>query len=148
MPSDAFQPRTIENYDLHVQSVKENSALVHCCGVKKGCPITEKLSYFHFVRGYPPDVLHDLLEGVIPLELALCFNVFIHKKFFTLTKLNKSITQFPYRWTDKTDHPQPSFGGNAHENWTLLRLLSFIFGPKIPLNDPAWQVLMNVLYSY
>lgn len=34
-------------------------------------------------------------------------------------------------------------GGNAHENWTLLRLQSFIIGVKIPFNDPVWQVIMN-----
>ena len=149
--SGAFPSRTKENYDLHVTSVKRNPALVHCCGVKKGCPITEKLSHFHFVTGYPPDLLHDLFEGIIPLELALCLKVFIHKKYFTLTELNKSITQFPYKFTDNTDHPQPipanlasrkSIGGNASENWTLLRLLSFIIGATIPLNDPAWHVLM------
>ena len=149
--SGAFPPRTKENYDLHVQSVKRNPALVHCCGVKKGCPITKKLSYFHFVTGYPPDLLHDLFEGIIPLELALCLNVFIRKKYHTLTELNKSITQFPYKFADKTDCPQPipanfasrkSIGGNASENWTLLRLLSFIIGATIPQNDPAWHILM------
>ena len=149
--SGAFPPRTKENYDLHVQSVKRNPALVHCCGVKKGCPITEKLSYFHFVTGYPPDLPHDLFEGIISLELALCLNMFIHKKYFTLTELNKSITQFPYKFTDKTDCPEPipanfasrkSIGGNASENWALLRLLSFIIGATIPQNDPAWHILM------
>ena len=60
--SGAFPLRTKENYDLHVQSVKINPALVHCCGVKKSCPITEKLSHFHFVTGYPPDLLHYLLK--------------------------------------------------------------------------------------
>lgn len=121
--------------------------------MKKCCPITENLSYFHFVTGYPPDILHDLFEGIIPLELTLCLNLFIHKQYFTLTELNRAITNFPYRWTDKTNQPQPipkdfalrkRICGNAHENWTLLRLLSFIIGTKIPLNDPAWQVLMNL----
>lgn len=106
--SGAFPPRTKENYDLHAQSVKRNPALAHCCGVKKGCPITEKLSYFHFVTGYPPDLLHDLFEGIIPLELALCLNVFTHKQYFTLTELNKSISQFLSKCTDKTDHPNLS----------------------------------------
>lgn len=151
--SGAFPSRTKENYELHVQTVKRDPALLHCYGVKKCCPITENLSFFHFVTGYPPDVLHDLFEGIIPLELALCFNLFIHNQYFTLTELNKAIINFPYRWTDKTDQPQPiptdfvsrkRICGNAYENWTLLRLLSFIIGTKIPLNDPAWQVLMNL----
>lgn len=151
--SGFFPPRTKENYTLHVQSVKENPDLVHCYGVKKVCSFTEKLKHFHFVTGYPPDVLHDLLEGIIPLELAICFNVFVKKQYFTLLQLNDLITEFPYNWTDKTDRPQPiplnlssrrSIGGNAHENWTLLRLLPFIIGAKVPFSDPAWQVLMTL----
>lgn len=151
--SGAFPPRTKENYDLHVQTIKENSSSVHFCGVKKGCPLTGKLKYFHFVTGYPPDLLHDLFEGIIPLELALCLHVFIRKRYFSLTELNNFITEFPYKWTDKTDRPQiiplnfstrKSIGGNAHENWTLLRLLPFIIGEKIPKNDEAWQVLMTL----
>lgn len=35
-------------------------------------------------------------------------------------------------------------GGNAHENWALIRLLPFIIGHKIPLNDPAWLLLMSL----
>lgn len=91
--SVGFPPRTKENYALHLQSVKENPALVHCCGVKKACTLTENLKHFHFVTGYPPDVLHDLFEGIIPLELALCLNEFIKKQYFTLLQLNESITQ-------------------------------------------------------
>ena len=113
------------------------------CGLWKG--------YFRWNRANCRFSRYDLFELLIPLELALCLNVFVHKKYFTLTKLNKSITQFPYKFTDKTDHPQPipanlasrkNIGGNASENRTLLRLLSFIIGAPIPLNDPAWHVLM------
>ena len=105
------------------------------------------------MTGYPPDVLHGLLEGLIPLELALCFKLFVKKKYFTLSQLNSLIKEFPYNWTDKTDRPQPvplnlssrrSIGGNAHENWTLLRLLPFIIGAKVPLDEPAWQVLLTL----
>lgn len=50
-----------------------------------------------------------------------------------------------------TDSPQPvpatfssrkKIGGNAHENWA--RLLPFIIGNRIPLNDPAWLLLMSL----
>lgn len=77
--------------------------------------------------------------------------MFIRKKYLSLTELNKSITHFPYKFTDKTDCPHPiptnfasrkSIGGNAKENWTLLRLLSFIIGATIPQNDPTWHILM------
>ncbi len=149
--SGAFHIRTKEDYSVHVKALQANPALHHCFGVKRPCPLTEKLSHFHMVEGYPPDILHDLFEGIIPMELALCFRDFIAKKYITLDELNNKIKSFPYKWGDKTDSPQSipiafstrkSIGGNAHENWTLIRLLPLMIGHKIPLNDPAWNVIM------
>lgn len=57
------------------------------------------------------------------------------------------------KWADKTNCPQPMpatfssrerIGGNAHENWALIRLLPLIIGHRIPLNDPAWLLLMSL----
>lgn len=110
-------------------TIKENPALTHCFGVKKACPLTENLSYFHCVPGYPPDILHDIFEGIVPLELGLCFSVFISKKYFTFSEFNNAISQFTYKWADKINSPQPvpatfssrkKMGGNVHENWALI----------------------------
>ena len=35
-----------------------------------------------------------------------------------------------------------TIGGNAHENWSLLRFLPFLIGSLVPENEPAWLVLM------
>lgn len=35
-------------------------------------------------------------------------------------------------------------GGNAHENWALLRLLPFPIGHCVPEGEPAWLVLMDL----
>lgn len=53
-----------------VQRVKENEAVV-VDGVKADC-VLNKLTYFHCITGFPPDLLHDLLEGIVPVELGLC----------------------------------------------------------------------------
>lgn len=37
-----------------------------------------------------------------------------------------------------------SKGGNAHENWALIRLLPLIVGSLIPECDTAWQVLLTL----
>lgn len=149
--SGAFPPRTKEAYVTHVQTIKENPTLTHCFGVKKVCPLMDKLKHFHFTTGYPPDIAHDLFEGVIPVELALCLSVLIKKKYFTLSELNDSVAHFPYKWTDKTNSPHSvhhnfaicrSVGGNMHENWALIRLLPFFIGSKI--HEPAWQILMTL----
>lgn len=65
-----------------------------CCGVKNDCPLSENLSYFKVTAGFPPDVAYDYLEGVVPIELAGCFEIFIKKKYFTFDQLNKLIQKF------------------------------------------------------
>lgn len=53
--------------------------------------VLNKLTYFHTVTGFPPDVLHDLLEGLVPVELSLCLGKLISAKYFTLEQLNIAI---------------------------------------------------------
>lgn len=101
----SFQARTKQEYSLHLQAALESPTLTHCFGVKRQCALTDKLKYFHVLSGYPPDLLHDLFEGIVPLELALCLNVLIKKKYFKFIRLNDLIRQFPYKWTDKADSP-------------------------------------------
>ena len=80
--SGSFDPRTEDIHEAQIKSAKENAAF--CFGVKRGCVFTEKLSYFHVTRGYPPDIVHDLFEGIVPVEIALCVSIFISKKYLSL----------------------------------------------------------------
>lgn len=82
----SFQARTKQEHSLNVQAALESPTLSHCFGVKRQCALTSKLKYFHVLSRYPPDLLHDLFEGIVPLELALCFSVLIKKKYFTSTQ--------------------------------------------------------------
>lgn len=68
--SGAFSLRTREDHAGHVKAALGNNA--PCFGVKQDCVITNKLSHFHVVSGYPPDIAHDTFEGIVPFELACC----------------------------------------------------------------------------
>lgn len=76
--SGAFLLRTRDIHANHALSAQESETI--CCGVKKQCVLTEHLSHFHVNTGYPPDILHDLFEGVVPVELARCISLLISKK--------------------------------------------------------------------
>lgn len=43
---------------------------------------------FQKISGYPPDVLHDILKGIVPVELALSIDVLIKKRYISLIELN------------------------------------------------------------
>nr|XP_023651449.1 uncharacterized protein LOC111835405 isoform X2 [Paramormyrops kingsleyae] len=147
-----FSVRTRACHDLHVQNVVQGENASHL-GVKGSCVLRNTLQHFHPITGFPPDVLHDLFEGIVPVELALCISEMIHLKYFTLEFLNTKIRTFPYQHSDRLDKPQPipknfaaklSIGGNGHENSTLLRLLPLMVGSKVPEGDEAWALLMDL----
>lgn len=146
-----FALRTEELHHAHVASAREKG--VACYGVKNTCVLAESLSFFKVTAGFPPDVAHDLFEGIVPIELAECFRLLIAKKYFTFDSLNEMIQTFPYKWGDKTNRPhllprtfqsKKSVGGNAHENWCLLRLIPLIVGKLIPEDEPAWQLILDL----
>lgn len=92
-----FEARTREGYQLQVTTAQKEG--VSCFGVKKkACVLTDRLSQFDVTRGYPPDIVHDLFEGIVPVELARCITVLLSKKLFTLDHLNSLIHAFPYKW--------------------------------------------------
>nr|XP_054604470.1 uncharacterized protein LOC129165387 isoform X1 [Nothobranchius furzeri] len=104
-------------------------------------------------EGFPPDLLHDLFEGVVPVEIAHCLKGLISSKYFTLEDLNRAILHFPYQHSDKVDRPHPiptnfasrgTIGGNAHENHALLIMLPLLIGSKVPERDTFWEVLMEL----
>lgn len=108
------------------------------------CVLTDHLSHFHVSTGYPPDIVHDLFEGDVPVELARCIR---------FPKNNKLILTFPYKRGDKTNCPHlilrlfktsNTIGGNAHGNWALLRFLPLLIGHILPEGEPAWQVIIDL----
>lgn len=78
-----FSLRTKACHDRVVQGYSRSQF-----GVNGSCILTKSLQYFHTTTGFPPDVLHDLFEGTVPVELALCIQEMIQLKSFTLEYLN------------------------------------------------------------
>lgn len=52
-------------------------------GVKQKCVLSKHLPYFHPITAFPPDVLHDIFEGIVPAELSLCLKDLISKGFIS-----------------------------------------------------------------
>lgn len=78
--------RTRENYAHHVQ-LNDASAT----GVKHNSCLNS-LQYFHVTENIGVDIMHDVLEGVAPLEVKLMLRHFIYEeKYFSLDLLNERI---------------------------------------------------------
>lgn len=96
--SKEFIPRTSEMYDYHCSMLdsplyKEDSTTY---GINFNSPLNQ-LSGFHVVDQLPQDIMHVLLEGVIPYELSLMLAKFITiLKYFKLDHLNDQIACFAF----------------------------------------------------
>lgn len=106
------------------------------------------LKYFHVVNaGLPPCLGHDIFEGVVTYDVALILkNLIKEKRWLTYDILNHRLTTFHYLGTDARSKPcqvnvsGDKLGGQAVQNWSLIRLLPVIVHDKIKNPDDAvWQ---------
>ena len=69
-------------------------------GVKRASILNQSL-FFHVVDGLDLDVMHDQLEGVLPLEIKLLLKKYIkEEENITLGTLNERIRTFDYGPSD------------------------------------------------
>lgn len=92
--SGKFSLRTKDSHNSDVHAVMHGDSQSQN-GVQADCVLSQHLEHFHTVTGFPPDALHDLFEGIVPVELALCIGEMIRRKYFTLEYLNERILSFP-----------------------------------------------------
>lgn len=73
-----------------------------------------KIKHFHVANfQMPQDVMHVILEGILPLETGLMLASFIGDNFFTLELLNDRIENFSYSRTEARNKPRKPFN-KAH----------------------------------
>lgn len=111
----------------------------HCFSVQKWVRLATvhwTKTHFHAVDGLQPDILNDFLEGIIPvchLVLRIWGSFLIH--FLIELTNHRSSPSMTFNSKDTT-------GGNAFENWSLLRLLPLLIAHDILEGDHAWVILM------
>jgi len=144
-----IENHTVENYEQHARIIESEPNRSSVFGVKYKSPFIN--GSFHVVEGLPPDIMHDLLEGVVPFELALILKVLIAKGYLSLEDLKHCISSWSYGSLDKGNKPveiAASYGEsikqNAGRTWCLLRLLPLMVGPKIPADDEHWNFFLSL----
>ncbi|CAI8047453.1 hypothetical protein GBAR_LOCUS26222 [Geodia barretti] len=158
-----FTLRTDERHSYHCDVLdrqdlssadKQHFSLVY--GVNRRA-LLHTLSYFSVASGaLIPDIMHDVLEGALPLEVKLMLKVFvIDKKLFSLTFIDDGFKKLNLRSFDG-DKPSTLSGvsltscdSNLHQHamqmWTLARFLSLVIGHLIPEDDKHWENFLCLL---
>jgi hypothetical protein len=154
---ECFQMRSRCEYDKDVLSLKQaNQTSCHVRGVKRYCELNN-ISGFHVTKNFSNDIMHTLLEGVVPLEIGcVLFCLITEKRLFTLSDLNEQVTEF---WglinVDKKKKPpclnrvMPPGSGlspsmKATQCWAFLKYLPLIIGDKVPVGDVHYKLLLHL----
>ena len=114
-------------------------------GLKKRCPFNE-LDSFHAIYGFPPDILHDIFEGVVAQDLCGVIKILSEEGWFQLEEYNTSLKKQEYKSFERSDKPQEiksfkamKLPGKAVAIWTHIRNFAFIIKPFV--KDYENQVL-------
>lgn len=143
--------RTSAVNKYHLDSIKENPSNTAVYGVERICPFDE-LSYFDVTKGLPPDLMHDLLEGVIPLVVKLVLCKAHRDKHMTIQEVNAEISQFSLGQNDRANKPSQlsekilhnsNISGSASQKRCLFRILPFLIAQRIPPCSKYWNVYLR-----
>jgi hypothetical protein len=141
--------RTKVMYDAAVQSLQQNTELVEYQAIKHNSPFNQLLHFHVCNPGLPPCLGHDLFEGVIDYDLALCIKYFVKTlKVTTIDLINQRIRKFPFEGSDAASRPCmlkadcKKLGGNAVQNWNMLRFITVLIGDKIDHTNDVWVLVL------
>ena len=106
--SEAFMPRTRETHADQCSSLDGplHDHYATTFGLNRDSVLNTS-RYFHVTEGLVPDVMHDVLEGALPLEVKELIRYLISKKTVSLSELNEALESFPYAGLDACNKPTP-----------------------------------------
>lgn len=139
--------RTPQSFEEHLRTKIETNA-ENVCGVKRDSPF-HQLTHFKVCEPrLAPCIAHDLfIDGVAENDLTAMINYFIRKGWFSREELKMRIKGFKYLGNDARNKPstecsEAKLGGHAIQNWNLIRLLPFIIGHKVHVNNKVWKLYL------
>lgn len=159
--AETFVLRTKEDYDSQISDFEADLVDSTTYGIKFRCCFN-RLKFAHVIDLLPPDIMHDVSEGLISITLSAAIEYFLRRKYFTIEILNQKLKNFSFGRLDRRNvcdfiNPKFSFkttgiGGNATKNMYLLRFFPFLIDGYIPHSDLVFQLVIEcwdlVLHIY
>ena len=116
-----------------------------------------EVPYFDMFHQTPPDVMHVVLEGVIPLTLHALIKHYVNSKQTSLSTINNNIKNFLYGYMEAIDKPNfirdsdlhgsGSLNQDAAKSYLLLRIFPFVVGNGVDHSGRHWELycLLSVI---
>jgi len=138
--------RSRPDYEQHLRQNK--------FGVQSECALNE-LQYFDFLNSPSVDIMHDLLEGVVPFEIKIVLQKLISLGCFSLEIVNQRLMAHNYGYLESKNRPNPirldstghKIGQKAAQAWCLIRHLPVILADLIVSEEGSkyWELIIQLL---
>ena len=147
--SSGFELRTEDKHLEQCQNLDGPTASHYSktYGINRKSSLLEVVHFSMFGGGLPHDAMHDILEGIAPLEIKLLISHCITNGLFTLEHFNHRLMNFNYGYSE-TDKPVPILARalrsdnpirlSASQMLLLLQALPFLVGDKVPEDNEHW----------
>lgn len=145
-----FVLRSPEGHKHHLSMLSAGLPTLSLYGVKEPCALL--CPGFDPTLHLPPDIMHDLHEGVLPFAMRHIISSLIEQQLFSLSDLNKSISEWLYDPHDIRNKPEPIsksylqgkavFKGSATQAFCLFRNLTLFVGDSVPSDNAVWQLYL------
>ena len=117
-----------EGVDEYVEEDDDTDEEIDDRGVKSRCPMNI-LRSFHCISSFPMDLMHDLMEGVVPEDLLSIIRILSSKGWFSIDAYNIALRDFGWPSYETGDKPQSvpistksvKLKGKAVSHWVHVR---------------------------
>ena len=140
----AIQGATADLDDNEEEDGEDEESENNTYGLRNRCPFNQ-LKSFHAVWGFPPDCMHDLLEGVVSQDLFGVIKILAEKNWFSIEDYNLRLRNLGFTSYDAGDKPQDvptnlrkmKLPGKAMSLWVHIRNFPLIIKPLVKDNEDA-----------
>jgi len=151
LSSSSVVRRNADSYAYHLAAVSENTSNVKVYGVSRAC-VFSILPDFDLFTAFPPDIMHDVLEGVMPVTLKLVLKSLIDTGKCALSDVNAALTSVklshpenkPVQLSEMVLKSNGHIAGSAIQKLELFLLFARMVGMYVPEEDKVWQVYLNL----
>ena len=87
------------------EEIEDENDEVQLYGIKHRCPLNS-LEAFHSTSGFPPDILHDVFEGLVSQDLLGIIRILSLHNWFSIEEYNNCLQGLSYKFHESNDRPQ------------------------------------------
>lgn len=151
------EERTKERHNSHLQAIERlGPAAQKYYGIERKAALITRSQHADFPEAFIRDCMHDILKGIGPMEIKLALHQYVaKKKYFDAKFVNARLHSFISGPADSKNKPSANFSDkslniitsyglrqSAAQTWLLIQVFPFLFGAKVPADDPHMKLIV------